>query len=227
MPTPTPTPTPSPPFPTPILTPPLPSATTTTPLPEEKECLVVLSHSSYVDYSGYLHIVGELQNIGSQNTELNKVVAIFFDIEGTAIVTASNYSYMNVLTPGQKSSFEILFFSPPAASNYKLETTWQITNKEPHQGIAIKSSSVEVDEEGWGLIVGELGNESNEIANAVLVIGTFYNKYQQVIGATFAVPNVLPLKPGESCSFTVVVDPHIVRAMDTYSLQTECHKEET
>ncbi|GAI44252.1 unnamed protein product, partial [marine sediment metagenome] len=69
-------------------------------------------------------------------------------------------------------------------------------------------------------------NDSDKTVDAVLVVGTFYDEAQQVVGTTFAIPDELPLKPGQGCDFTVVVDPHVARAMDTYSLQTESHKEE-
>ena len=81
------TPAPAPPPPTPV-PPPAPSPKPTlpptpTPAPEVKEALVVLSHYSYIDNFGYFHLVGEVENVGSQNTELNKVTVTFFDDEGT------------------------------------------------------------------------------------------------------------------------------------------------
>ena len=89
----------------------------TTPTSEIGEDLLVLSHSSYVDNFGYFHLVGEVENVGSQNTETNKITATFFDNEGNVVVTASCYTYLDILKPGQNSPFEIILSAPPPVAN--------------------------------------------------------------------------------------------------------------
>ena len=207
---------PVPPSPTPTPTPP----------PEVKEGLMILSHSSYIDHSGYLHVVGELQNIGSKNTELNRVTVTFFDSEGAPVVTASNFSYLDILISGQKSPFEVIFSSPPLVTNYKLETTWRVTTEEPYLDIEIEESSLrEIGEGGKALLTGRVINREDEVLDVVMIAATFYDESGKVIGASFTFSNVSPLRSGDSSGFTMVVAPQVANFTKGYSLQVEGHRE--
>lgn len=223
-PAPAPTPPPPPQAPTPTPTPtPIPKPT---PVPEEKEGLVILNHSSYIDHSGYLHVVGKLQNIGSRNTELNRVTVTFFDSEGASVMTASNYSYLDILTLGQKSPFEVIFSSPPIVTNYKLETTWRMTTKEPYLDIEIEESSLgEIGERGKALLTGKVINREDEAMDVVMIVATFYDESGEVIGTGFTFSDISPLRSGESSGFTMMVVPQVADFMGNYSLQAEGHKE--
>ena len=219
------TPAPAPPPPTPVPTPaPSPKPTlppTPTPAPEVKEALVVVSYCSYVDNFGYFHLVGEVENVGSQNTELNKVAVTFFDSSGTPVVTASNYSYLDILKAGRKSPFEIILSAPPPVASYKLETTWQITSREPYTDLNIEDITFEREEQDWGYLSGQVRNTGSEMVDVTIVVGTFYNGDGKVVGATLTFSDILPLGPRESSPFATIVDPQVVRAMQTYLLQAQ------
>lgn len=212
-------PVPLPPSPTSPLT--STPAPTPTPPPESEEYLAILSHSSYVDRLGYLHIVGELQNIGSKNTELNKVMATFFDSEGVPVVTASNYSYLGILIPGQKSPFEITFSSPPPVKNYKLERAWEVTERSTYAAFDITDISTEVDDEGQYWLHGRVKNIGGTPVNVVVLVSSFYDELGEVIATGFTFGDVMPLPPGETSMFTMVVDANVTPTIYTYSLQAE------
>ncbi len=160
-------PAPSPPLPTPSPTP-IPAPTPMpTPPAEVKEGLAILSHSSYVDDFGYFHLVGEVENVGSQNTEMNKITATFFDDD----VTATNYTHLDILIPGQKSPFEIVLVAPPTVTNYKMETTWQVTSRQPSTHFKMGGVTLEKEERGWGYLSGQVRNTGTQKVDAVGVVG--------------------------------------------------------
>lgn len=161
-----------------------------------------------------------------QNTQFNKVTVTFVDEAGTVVATASNYCYLDILIPGQKSSSDILSVSPPAAENYMLETSWKTTEEEPYAGIEIEDESLQPYEEGWYQLSGQLTNGGNETMDMVIVVATFYDTSGNVVGVGFTCSGVSPLAPGETSSFSMLVDPVIVHAMETYSLQVEGHGED-
>lgn len=200
--------------------PPAPLPPSPTP-PEVKEGLAILSHSSYIDDFGYFHLVGEVENVGSQNTELNKVAVTFFDSSGTPVVTASNYSYLDILIPGQKSPFEITLSTAPPVVNYKLESTWQVTTREPYMDLNIQGITLEREEQDWGYLSGQIRNTGSEMVDVTIIVGTFYNGDGKVVGATLTFSDILPLGPRESSPFATIVNPQVVRAMQTYLLQAQ------
>jgi len=164
-------------------------------------------------------VVGEIQNAGSQNTELNKITATFFDLEGAPVATASNYSYLDILEPGQTSPFEIVFPSPPPVDNYKLEATWENTTRKPYLSIKVRDTSFRTDQAGWGHLAGEIVNAGNAAADMVIVVGTFYDGGGKVVGTSFTFSEIAPLGTGDSSPFTIIVDPQVVRLMETYSIR--------
>jgi hypothetical protein len=189
--------------------------------PEIEKGLLIPNYSDYVDTFGFLHIVGEVENISTNNTEENQITVTFIDTEGNPIINASTYTYLDIITPGQRSPFEILLSSSPIAKNFILETTWQISEEEPYIDIEIESESLQLYEEGWYRIVGQLKNSGNKTVDSAIVVATFYNATGQVVGVGFAFSDVFPLGAGESSSFAILIAPIIIDTMDTYLLQVE------
>lgn len=227
IPAPAPIPTPPTPAPQPTPTPeptpwqsPTPRPSPTLP-PEIEKGLLILSHSTYVDTFGYLHVVGEVENIGTNNTEQNQVTVTFVDTEGNPTVSASTYSYLDIISPGQRSPFEIVFSSSPNVTNYKIELSWQIATRVPYSGIEVIGDSLQLVEKNWGQLVGEVKNNGNQEANRVIIVATFYDKLGRIIGAGFTKAKILPIKPGETSSFTLVVNPTVALNTETYLLQVE------
>ena len=71
--------------------------------------LQILSNSSYTDGYGFVHIVGEIQNIGESRTTFVKVVATFYDSIGNVVDCDFTFSDPDELDPNQIAPFEILF----------------------------------------------------------------------------------------------------------------------
>jgi hypothetical protein len=77
--------------------------------------LEILSHSAYSTV-GFVHVVGEIKNIGVYDAHTVMVVATFYSGlgEGGRVVgVALTFSDPEDLTPSQKASFEVLLFEGP------------------------------------------------------------------------------------------------------------------
>jgi len=84
--------------------------------------LQILSHSKHIDSIGWLHVVGEIKNIGDREAHYVKVVATFYDSGGKVVGTFFGYSDPEDLAPRQKAPFEILLQEDRA----KLVTTYAL-----------------------------------------------------------------------------------------------------
>ena len=86
------------------------------------EGLEILSSNSYVDTLGWMHVVGEIKNIGVYATTYVEVIATFYDSAGKVIDCAFSFSNPHDLEADQKASFEIMLISDkvPLVDSYEL-----------------------------------------------------------------------------------------------------------
>lgn len=213
---------PSPP-PSPALPPSSTPSSTSPPLPtlppEIEKGLLVLSHSTYVDTYGYFHIVGEVENIGKINTGKNKVTVTFYDEQGTPGLTGSGDSYLDVIKPGGRSPFEIVFPSPPELKNYRLIAEWQVTDREPNSEIVVRDVEAKTDTDGYYVVTGNMTNTGENSVDTVMVISSFYDSKGTIVAVGAAFCDVVPLHPNETTSFIMAIDPLVSPNIRSYYLQ--------
>jgi hypothetical protein len=84
--------------------------------------LNILSNSSYTDGTGLMHVVGEIQNIGSTRATYIKIVTTYYDGTGTVVAAGFASSVPSDLDPAQKGSFDVLLSSDrvPFVSSYEI-----------------------------------------------------------------------------------------------------------
>lgn len=103
--------------------------------------LEILSHSSYTDSIGWMHVVGEIKNIGSGTANYVKVIATFYDETGKVVAAEFAYSNPSDIEPGQKAPFEILLSDEraPYVASYELtaESTQYAIVPEFHSTITL------------------------------------------------------------------------------------------
>jgi hypothetical protein len=187
--------------------------------PEIEEGLLILSHSTYVDSSGYFRIVGEVQNMGQDNTEKNKIIATFYDEQGAPNLTASCDCYLDVVKPGEKSPFEIVFPSPLNLVDYALTAAWQVTDTEPNRQIVPREIEAKIDVDGYYTVTGQVTNTNEKPIDIMMIVGSFYDSEGTIVATGIAFADVTPLQTGETANFTMVIDPSISSKISSYSLQ--------
>jgi hypothetical protein len=67
----------------------------------------ILSHNSYYDSTGGLHIVGEVINESMEEMRSVQVTASFYDTSNQIIGTQNTYTSTMNLQPGQRAPFDI------------------------------------------------------------------------------------------------------------------------
>ena len=65
-------------------------------------------------------MIGEVENLSKYGTEHNRVRAGFYDEQGALYTTGAGECYRELMGPGGKSPFEIIFPKTPEVTNYKL-----------------------------------------------------------------------------------------------------------
>ena len=91
----------------------------TSPLPIGLE---ILSNSSYIDGIGWMHIVGEIKNMGSVKATYVKVIATYYNETGGVVDAEFTFSDPSDIDPNQTAPFDIILTSVrvPYVDKYEL-----------------------------------------------------------------------------------------------------------
>jgi PKD repeat protein len=163
----------------------------------------ILSHGMYIDTIGYAHVVGEVQWTGSRNVAFVELTATFRDSGGTVVAVGFTYTSVSILTPSQKSPFEILEGdNVPRISSYTLAVTaFNPTTQAPYRSFAVHGDSMYEDGIGYKHVVGTVTNTGSSTARYVQVIITFRDGAGNAVATAFTFTSPTDLDPGASGSF--------------------------
>ena len=81
------------------------------PLLNKSYSIKILSHNSYTDVLGFLHVVGEIQNDTPSSVQFVKVTGTFYDSNNQVVGTDFTYTNPNDIGSGQKAPFELILSS--------------------------------------------------------------------------------------------------------------------
>jgi hypothetical protein len=218
-----PSPVPEPqPIPKPIPSPPSPIPQ---PAPTQTEKgLIFLSDSAYRDSNGYLHVIGEVRNDAKSNAKQIKISVSLLDNQGNITATRANLSYLSLLEPQQRSPFDVIFQEvSDRIPNYQMELSWQATNETPKTRMQIQQISTHIDEDGYYWVNGEVKNIDSQTSDLIAIIGTFYDSAGKVVAVASGLPDVVPLAPGKSSSFSLAVEVPKDATIQESSVQAEAY----
>jgi hypothetical protein len=153
----------------------------------------ILTTSYYIDSNGFLNVVGEVQNIGT-----NTVDPVF--LTGTATATdgetADSYSKVLVLdlVSQQKAPFNMVFTPLPNMNGWYYDMVANInlnvyianaTSNYQYPDLTVTSSSGSIgtsgDFSGAYVVNGVIKNTGTQAASNLTVVGTFYNSTGAVV----------------------------------------------
>lgn len=179
---------------TPTITP-TPSPTATKPA---NEITVLANHRAFIDSIDYLHIVGEVENNTGNRARFVKITANLFNDQNQLVDNDYGFTSLDVLPPGEKACFEILFLGNPSYSYYTFETSYsETTNISLPIAVFGDSGSYNSSFSDWYEIVGQARNDSNVNAEFVKIIATIYKGDGQVMGCDYTYTNADVLTPGQ------------------------------
>lgn len=145
----------------------------------------IVSSSSWTDSVGYIHVVGEVVNNGSQNEDFVEIDATYFSASNAVVGTDFTFSELDTLTPGEKSPFVLLFdpSSIPGYDHYTLgPVTGSLATTPPSQLFTTTVTSIYTDIAGYQHVVGTVLNRNSATEDYVEPVFTFYGNAGVVDG---------------------------------------------
>ena len=91
--------------------------------------LQILSHNSFTDSIGYLHVVGEIKNNYPSTVTFVRIVGIFYDINNQVVGTQFTYANPSDIRSGEKAPFVLILTSASIPisqiDHYSLQASYQ------------------------------------------------------------------------------------------------------
>lgn len=152
---------------------------------------------------GTLHIVGEVYNNSTHNLTSIIIDASLLNNQGNFLANNSARIYLNNLPAGQKTCFDITFFSPPQGwSSYQLGKPNFSTRGASPLALTVLSLSAAYDSiYGDYTIRGQVRNDQGRRVQNVMVVGTLYHHNGTVIGCSLTPVDGHHLNANATASF--------------------------
>lgn len=190
----------------------------------QNEHVSILSTSDFYDGTGFLHIVGEVKNVGDLSLKHVNVSVVCYDASNNRIAFESKNASIDVLLPGQKSPFEIILEDVYHMSHYEVvASSYKTTNILPYRTLKFISHNSSRDETGRLHIVGEVENTGDKNATGVEVIAAFYDERGTVIAMNTTYTEPANLEPGLVAEFEIILCQR-VEDLESYDLQIQCRR---
>jgi hypothetical protein len=179
--------------------------------------IAILSSSMYVDMTGFLHVVGEVQNKENYTVSFVEVSGTFYDDNKEVVATRFTYAEIDAVRSEEKSAFDILVRDKeqiPKIKSYQLSVQGEIDGAPPK--LAMLKLSVGdgyADASGFYHQVGEVTNIGTETAIFVGVAAAFYNNgggrgttnNTEIVVAGFTFTQPKNIEPNQSAPFDILV----------------------
>jgi hypothetical protein len=175
----------------------------------------IVSHTGYLDGTGYYQVCGEVQNTGDTAARNIWVTITFYDASSAVLEGPREVQVqLDVLLPGRKSPFacqagsvqgsqvhsytvDMLFYDPADTVPLGLEIVSDSSNIIDQ--ILLKTMNVS----------GQVKNSGSETATVVKVVATFYNGPSgtgTVVGVSAVTSSPYSLNAGQTGSFIILID---------------------
>jgi len=171
----------------------------------QTENIKIVSYSYYIDNLGYLDVVGEVQNVGSNTVASVILAGRVYSTDGTDQADSYTQAWVAYLTPQQKAPFYMDFYQPNNpqgaswmsvdVSNVKLAvvqanatTSYQypdLTITSNTHSIGTKSVGTDADL-GVYWVNCNVQNTGSQTAQNITVFGTFYNSTGSVVAVGYS-----------------------------------------
>jgi hypothetical protein len=156
------------------------------------DLVIAETHETYVDTSGFFHLVGEITNNSDESLDI-ELVAGLYDEAGTVLDAASTGLAVYALAPGETLPYDFLYWGP---INYKDEVFdqtdsysvqwdpyWTWTSSTEYVAVPVNEISTEFDDY-YATYTGEILNNTETPLSGGVVIISLYNKNNGALVAT-------------------------------------------
>jgi flagellar basal body-associated protein FliL len=161
----------------------------------------IVSYSYYIDNLGFLDVVGEVQNVGSNTVASVILTGTVYSTDGTDQADSYTQAWVKDLTPQQKAPFYMDFYAP----NNSPDGTWlsvvvsnvaltvsqaEATASYQYPDLKVTSSSKSIGssttDKGVCWVTGTVQNTGSQTAQNITVFGTFYNSTGSVVAVGYS-----------------------------------------
>jgi hypothetical protein len=195
-----------------------------------------IAPSNMIAYSaGDLIVVGEVQNIGSNNLGYIGVIASAYNASGAFLDTAEARSQATDILPGQKVPFYMDFIADnsvtgdlswvPSVTNVTIAIEYAPETKDSqYTGLTI--SQVTTSQSNGMTVSGTIQNTGTQTTGETWVVATFYNSIGSVVSLGMSNLAAETLVPGASAQFTVsqIEDTGTLSQISNYSIVIQTAK---
>ena len=174
------------------------------------EDVQILSHTGYIDSSGNYHVVGEVENVGTQAVNSVVVNVTFYDSKNVFITYRFDSTMLDIILAGRKSPFDIQLLNTAESAlvdHYSINFTYSHTKSIP-ENLEILNDTSYIDDVGELHVAGEIRNIGTEEALTVKLVVTYYDKTGTVIAAItqYTDPEQPNLVPGQTATFDILLE---------------------
>lgn len=182
----------------------------------ETQNVRIVDYSYYIDSLGYLAVVGEIQNTGTDTIASALLTGVATTSDGLQ-QNSFTQAWVSDLTPQQKAPFYMDFYPPQGQNGWFLgdisaiSLTVAVANatlEYQYPDLTITSSKGSIgtsgDFNGAYVVNGAIKNTGTQAATNLTVVGTFYNSTGNVVGVgytNYLTPTVL--EPSATTSFQI------------------------
>jgi len=183
--------------------------------------------STYYDNSGYLHVVGEVENVGDSDISFVRLTASFYDSNDTIVGTDFTYAMLDILPPKTKSPFEITLSDRKIArkvDHVRVVGAFQETLQKLSRTLLIPSHSSHTDSLGYLNIVGEIKNNGTQPSTYTKIVVTCYDNSGKVVAVDFSYIDPKNLNHGQRAPFKMTIDKDRSSQVAKYELLVESNE---
>ena len=117
------------------------------------------ARSTFRDSLGDLHIVGQVQNNFTFPIQFVQITGTVYDSNHQLVATSDTYTDMDILNPGAKSGFDILFTNfPTGASSYAVSASYQQASAPKPPALSINVGHQNIDSINTYHLLGQVTN---------------------------------------------------------------------
>ncbi len=206
--------------PTPTVTP----TPTLTPVPTTPTPAVAIrpNHFAYQDYSDYVHVLGEVQNVSTLYLRFVRVAADVFNRDGKLVGAGYVYTPQADLPPGGRACFDIMIRDPGAWASYRFEGVGWSPSPQGLPRLTQSNASSSYDSTlHWYRVLGMVRNDELVTVRFVQPTVTLYNAAGTVVGCAFGYVGSLDLAPGQSSAFDLSLGGRDYVDVTSYSVTVD------
>ena len=195
------------------------------PTTEKPYILDIVNHSSTI--LTYYKVFGEVVNMNPISVASVKLLATFYDEEGTVITADRTWIDFQNLLPGRSFPFELSNHPrneiTDKIKSYRVCAQCRIGVEIPYTEFQVLSSESEVTEWGQYVVSGEIKNTGSQDATSVSVYVTFYDSDDKVVEYDFSLPDPIDVAAGQTATFEVrQIYKELTPRITSSSVQVHC-----